>query len=257
MRWTLPVFLILLGISAVLYPLWTHSVGTRIFGSVALIVSLIFAAANLTSVGLSFSPLDAARKGWIRLAIGIWICLAAQLLETYSELVLDQIAYGTVADSLFLIGYLPLLSGLFTLIKTRHRPAQPKENLRRYALQGTILIAIYGGIFFQFIWHQVSNPTRKALLKFLDVAYPTFDFLLLALASVLVRQSLADKSKPALKTWLFFFCGLILFVSSDISLSYISDFQSPAFRFLDIPYFSSFFLIALAGRHQMRAMKSR
>lgn len=249
MKITLPLFAACLVAAAIVYPWWGATRGVAFFGNAVQILALVVGAVNLRRVTRSLAATDAPRQAWAALQLGIVIWAVAQIVELYDEFE-HTVSYGGFADIIWLIGYLPLLYGVFLLIRNYRSTGLPLGSRASYVLQCAGLLALYGLLFRQSIWHQVADPYRGFAMKALDFGYPTMDFLLLTAGSILLRFSWILRGGLLGRVWLLLCFGFLLLGVGDFLLSNLPSLESPAYRSLDSVYFSSYFLIALAARSQ-------
>lgn len=259
MKITLPIFLVTLALSALIYPLWgTHSIagvtaGT-LFGNLAQILSLLLAAINLWRVTRAFGQSEEPKRAWMGMQICMWIWVAAQIVELHDEFQ-HNVQYGGFADVLWMTGYFPLLFGVFLLIRNYRSTGLPLGSRSSYVLQCLALLVLYGLLFRLSIWDQVIDPQRGVFMKTIDIGYPTMDFLLLTAGSVLLRISWMLRGGLLSRVWLLLCIGFLLLGVGDFALSNLESLNSPAYRMLDGVYFSSYFLVALAARSQELATR--
>lgn len=256
MNRTLIIFILSLIAAGIIYPFLHNEQLIHLFGNVASIVALIFAAINLNSARKLYDVSDAPRKAWTELAFGAFLWVIAQCLVLYYEIALKQVSHGTVADAFWMIGYIPLLIGVRTLLLNFMKTGLPLGSVRSYVLQGVIIAAVYFALFFAAIWKSVSATEHTLFIRMLDFLYPTFDFLLIAMISVLIRFSWILRGSSMAKSWILLCAGFTLIAIADIVLSSVLNFESPAYRLVDIAYFSSYFLIALAAEIQVRGIRA-
>ncbi|HEY4491150.1 MAG TPA: hypothetical protein VI958_04075, partial [Acidobacteriota bacterium] len=188
MKRTLPVFITILALSAFIYPLFSDSRYVLIFGNSAQIAGLIFALLqflHLANISMKSDPLHSA---WVRCAFGVFVWLIAQLLEFYCEMVLNLIAYGTIADAFWVIGYFPLILGFHSVVK--HAMAGAETFTGKWML--LFFSAAYVILFVFLILPQWQHPQTwgEAVL---DFAYPTFDFILLTQAFLVMKSTGSGK----------------------------------------------------------------
>lgn len=250
MKLTLPLFLIVLALSVFVYPLWGATRIAAGFGNAVQILALVVGAINLRRVTNSFSSSDAPRSAWVGLQIGITIWVLAQILELRDEFILHDVQYGGVTDVVWLLGYLPLFYGVIRLIGNYRSTGLPLGSAASYLLQCGALLVLYGVLFQQSIWPQITAPERSLAMKALDLGYPTMDFLLFAAGSILLRFSLILRGGSLGRVWLLLCVGFLMMGIADILLSNLPNLQTPAYRYLDVLYISSYFFIALAARNQ-------
>lgn len=219
-----------------------------VFGNIAKVFSLLICGFSLTMTQGAFSTNDTPHKAWTFMSAGMWIWFFAQVIFAYYKVVLHESPYPSLADVFFSIAYLPLLVGLVLLIKDFRSTGLPMGTSTSYVAQTIVLLALYGLIFSTLLHRFVLSDDAPAL-KFLNVGYPTFDFILISLSSVLVRISWAMRGGSLARSWLLLCAGFTILGVADITFAY------QAYPFLDVLFFSSYFLVALAGVYQVRMLR--
>jgi len=213
-------------------------------------MSLMVASLSLTFTQNAFTPGDTPQKAWNQMAAGMWVWFFAQVIFGYYKIVLHQNPYPSLADLFFVIAYLPLFLGLLTLIKNFRSTGLPMGTAKSYMIQGLLLLLVYAAIFYSLLWKLITAPNDTAALKFLNFGYPTFDFILIAATSILIRISWELRGGSLAKSWIFLCAGFTLVGIADIMFAY------QTYTFLDIVFFSGYFLIALAGLYQLEMLRA-
>lgn len=249
MSWIHIVWILLLGTSIFLYPSDASADSVVLFGNLAKIFSLFVCGLSLSLTQNKFKPGDTPEKAWNLLAGGMWTWFFAQVIFGYYKLVTHTSPYPSLADVIFAIGYIPLIVGLIFLIMDFKSTGLPMGSSKSYVIQGVILLAVYGLLFKTLLWDLVANPNDSLTLKALNVGYPTLDFVLLAMSSILVRIAWALRGGSLARSWVFLCAGFTALGAADIYFAY------HALPFLDILYFSSYFMVALAGYYQLRMLR--
>lgn len=248
MSWIHIVWILLLLSSLGIYPGGGSADAIVVFGNVAKIFSLLVCGLTLTLTQNSYKPGDAPEKAWNQLAAGMWIWFFAQIIFGYFKIVTHTSPYPSLADLFFVIAYFPLLIGLLFLIKDFKSTGLPMGSAGSYMVQGGVLLLIYAIIFKTLLWSFLTNDD-SATLKFLNVGYPTFDFLLIALTSVLIRFAWILRGGSLARSWITMGIGFTILGAADITFAYHS------YPFLDILYFTAYFLVALSGHYQSRMLR--
>src|SRR5262249_34105718 len=153
----------------------------------------------------------------------------------FYKIVLNQSPYPSLADIFFVIAYLPLVVGLIFLIKDFKSTGLPMGSVQSYVIQCGVLLTIYAVIYFTLLHGFVQTPDPWDL-KFLNVGYPTFDFILISLTSVLIRISWVLRGGSLARSWILLGAGFILMGIADLTFAYTP------YSFLDILFFSAYFL---------------
>jgi len=250
-RLTLPLFIFLLVGSGIVYPWWGESEFALYYGNVVQAVALLVAAYNLYLTTNSFRRGDEPRKAWARIGIGIGIWMVAQILESYCDLVLNQVSYGTVADLFWMLGYFPLIAGVYLFFANFRSTGLPLGKKQDYVLIGLLLAAIYGVLMYSIIWPNLSNVNRPVVVRILDFTYPTFDFVIIAVASVLIRIAWNLRGGNIAKPWVLLSLGFVMTAGADLLLQLSEETSSPAYRAADVVYFAGYFFVALSAKKQM------
>ena len=248
MNWIHLVFVFLLGASLFIYSMASPAT-IVVFGNLAKIFSLLLASLSLTSTQNAYSPGDTPQKAWTSLAAGMWIWFFAQVIFAYYKLIAQTNPYPSLADLFFVLAYIPLFIGMIFLIKDFKSTGLPMGSKQSYMVQGLVLLVIYAVIFFTLLLDLVNRPDPAAL-KFLNVGYPTFDFMLIAMASVLVRITWMMRGGSIARSWIMLCLGFAAIGVADISFAYNSS-----LAVLDVVFFSAYFLIGLSGVYQLRMLR--
>lgn len=251
MSWIHVIWILLLGSSLCIYPSDASADSVVVFGNVAKIFSLLVCSISLTLTQNAYKPGDTPEKSWSLLASGMWIWLFAQIIFGYFKIVTHESPYPSLADTFFVIAYFPLLIGLIFLIKDFKNTGLPIGKLRSYLIQAVLLLLAYAIIFQTLLRGFLSDSEATTTLKFLNAGYPTFDFLLISLTSVLIRFAWTLRGGSLAKSWIFLCAGFITLGAADISFAYQSN-PPPA---LDILFFSSYFMIGLSGYYQLKMLR--
>jgi hypothetical protein len=221
-----------------------------IFGNITKIFSLFVAGFSLTMTQNAYATGDTPKKAWTYLASGMWLWMLGQLLFAFYKIFLRQDLYPSIADIYFSLGYAPLFLGLIVLIGDFKSTGLPMGSARSYLIQGVILALAYAGIFFNFLL-PLLRTDDSAGAKFLNVGYPTSDFLLFATTTVLIRISWVLRGGSLARSWIMLGAGFITIAVADVIFAYR---PSPV---VDILFFTSYFLIAVSGVHQLQMLKQR
>lgn len=219
-----------------------------IFGNIAKIFSLFVAGLTLTFTTNAYTPGESAKRAWTFLAAGAWIWFFAQLIFAQYKIVLNVNVYPNLADLFFVLAYIPLFAGLIVLIFDFRSTGLPMGGRTSYIVQALILLAIYAAMFFAWLKPLLFNHDEVAV-KFLNFGYPTFDFLLVCVTSVLVRISWVLRGGSLAKAYIALGMSFFLTGVADLIFAYR---PIPA---IDMFFFSAYFVLALAGFYQLRMLR--
>jgi hypothetical protein len=244
MKWTIPVFILVLVCTIPAYFFWSYSSRVFIVGNLAQVAGLVFAFVSYLHLSSNKDKTHPLRSAWGLLALGVFIWLMAQCLEIYCEVVLNMIAYGTVSDGIWIAGYFPLTLGLQKIL--RYRISQEKSfSLKRFRpvllLSGLAFSLLYL-LFISPQLKEVDQPIEQALLDFL---YPTLDSILIIHCVLLWR--ICSPNSDCFRFSILSAIAFTITLVGDGILSEVKDFESFAYLSIDIYYFISYFLMAIAA----------
>jgi hypothetical protein len=245
MKSPLKIFAVLLICSIPIYFFWGHSPLVPNYGNFLQLIALIFATLACYRAQFIFPRNDPGRIAWGRLAFGSFIWVIAQLLEWYCEVVLRLVAYGTIADCFWTIGYIVLLMGFYQRLRIQW--VRLKTSLMPQIL---LLTAIYAVLFYFQILPQLQMSNARFVEKLLDVAYPTFDFAMFAISALLL--TIAWALKTPVKTPAAFCAGFALLLYADFILGSSTNVDSPLYVSTDLFYFSTYSLMAIAAEEELK-----
>jgi hypothetical protein len=219
-----------------------------IFGNIAKIFSLFVAGLTLTFTTNAYTPGESAKRAWTFLAAGAWIWLFAQLIFAHYKIVLNVDVYPNLADLFFVLAYIPLFAGLIVLISDFRSTGLPMGGRTSYVVQALVLLAIYSVMFFAWL-KPLLFTNDEPITKFLNFGYPTFDFLLVCVTSVLIRISWVLRGGSLAKAYIALGMSFFLTGVGDLIFAYR---PIPA---IDMFFFSAYFVLGLAGFYQLRMLR--
>jgi len=150
---------------------------------------------------------------WIYFAIGIFFWFLGELTwAIYVFLLKISMPYPSVADSFWLSGYILLFLAL-TAYLWLVKPAISKTVL----VAASSLVLIMGVLFSYFLVTPALMQETNLTAKTIDVAYPTLDFIMLALS--ITGLIVLVKSRVA-KSWILFNTGILMTAIGDSLFSY-------------------------------------
>ncbi len=256
MKWTLPIFVAALIVSAFLYTFYIDSENIGWFGCLLQLGSLILATINLNMARQLYKPGDAPHHAWSSLTAGAFCWTIAQLIDMYHEFVLRQFPSQTIADVFWIVGYLFFLFGIIILIRNFLTTGLPAGSKLSYISIAILFLFIFAVIFVTVLRPDLIDPQKSFIYKFLLIIYPALDVILMGVSAVLLRISWNLRGGSLAKVWLFLCVGFAIGAVADLIFSRLSDIDSDLYRYLDIPYFASYFCIAMAGRIQVRILRT-
>jgi hypothetical protein len=198
-----------------------------------------------------FEPGNPARLGWVLLSWGLLSFLLAQSVLCFYELFRgDAVPFPSVGDVFFLLGYPLLTAALFAFLRSYAAAGFPVGGAgERWALAaGTIVACALIGI--PVLRPIVATPA-PGLEKFLNLAYPILDFILLVPTVLLLRIAFRFRGGVVWKTWIALLGGFLFNFGGDALFAYLQALGETRFHYLvDILYILAFGLIARGVLYQ-------
>jgi hypothetical protein len=248
MTWVHIVWFLLAAACPIIYNISADQQSILIFGNLAKIFSLFVAGFSLTFTTNAYTPGEPAKRAWTLISAGMWIWFFAQLIFAQYKIVLGLSPYPSIADIFFVLAYLPLFAGVLVLISDFRNTGLPMGTRNSYIIQSVLLLLLYALLFFKWL-HPLATNDDPIATKFLNVGYPTCDFVLFALTSVLIRISWALRGGSLAKTYIALALSFIMIAVADTIFAY------KPIPTIDILFFSAYFLTALAAVYQLRTMR--
>lgn len=198
-----------------------------------------------------FEAGNPARLGWVLLFGGLLSFTLAQLSLCFYELFLgDKVPFPSVGDVFFLLGYPLLTASLFAFLRSYAAAGFPiggageRWLLAAVTIFGCVLIGVP-------ILRPIVAAPAPALEKFLNLAYPVLDFILLLPTVLLLRITVRFRGGAVWKTWLALLGGVVFTFAGDSAFAYLQALGETRFlRLVDILYVLSFGWIARGVLYQ-------
>ena len=224
-------FALLLLTHLILYSLMRDLTSLAVFGNAAQGIALVLAALQFTRAAVQTREKNEIRPRAL-IAVGLWIFVFAHAMVAYSELLLKSPSAGTVADVLWLIGYIVITRSM--VMKTNEN-LDKKSRIRRQAGLLTIIAAIVAVASIKPLTGNDSLP-----VKLLNIAFPFFDLWISGMAFLVARQTRESR-------WMLLAFGSFVTGIADLILAYFPAMSSPIYRTMDIPLFIGYSMWWLLG----------
>jgi hypothetical protein len=180
-------------------------------------IAFAFAAWNARE----FEPGNPSRRAWRLLAAGLLGFLPGRATLSIYQIAGVTDPSPSVADAFLMIGYPLLIAALVQFLRAYAATGLPiGSRAGRWAL-GLGSAAILGLLGYSILIPIVWTP-GPLLKKFLNVAYPVFDWVLLVLTLVLLRISVRFRGGAVWKVWIFLLSGFFLLSVADIFRAFLS-----------------------------------
>ena len=155
-------------------------------------------------------------KTYAAFAVGLALWFAAELLQTYYEVGVDDVVpYPSTADALWLIGYGPFGYHLFATYRFFNKSARPHSLV--------IVVATTAAIFGSFVPITILNSsllTDAELELFVNVMYPTLDAVLIVPA--IVMFSILRKGRLTSVPWVLLSISILIIAAADSAFGYLA-----------------------------------
>jgi diguanylate cyclase (GGDEF)-like protein len=244
LRWTLLIIGIANLVALAAYIPWWNSIVSIVFGNGFEVLVLALAAWNFVNVP-AVSRSGATRQfhsmDFLGLGLSVWVI--GELMESYCNIVLQQVSYGGVTDLFWLLGYVLMIAGMISHLRERNHGRLPDELWT----QAMVLLAGYAFLFYLIVIPYLEDPARTWASKLLDFLYPTADFVIILAASLSYIAARSNEMQEHGKQSLVIGSAFLLVLIADFFLIGVSNFNSPIYRALTVGYLPAYSLLALAG----------
>jgi hypothetical protein len=182
----------------------------------------------------------------LSLTIGLLLWTSAELGWTYYTLGLGiDNPYPSIADGLWLAGYVGFVLFVYTMHKTI-------SKTRFYDREATILIAVSAGLSLGYVFNltfgvaNIMSSTENELGWLVSILYPILDTVILIPCLLILASIYGRRNKTNSVHWILLTGSIILFTLADIGFDYsevlgVSDEEG---WFWDILYAASYIVLA-------------
>lgn len=223
--------------------LWVSALGKVPF----LLLGTVYAWRNTRR----FEAGNPAHLGWVFLSWGLLSFFLAQSVLCFYELFRgDSVPFPSAGDVFFLLGYPLLTAALFVFLRSYAAAGFPIGGTgERWALAGaTVGVCALIGIP---ILRPIAATPAPAMEKFLNLAYPILDFILLIPTVLLLRITFRFRGGVVWKTWIALLGGFLFNFGGDVLFAYLQALEVTRFHYLvDILYILAFGFIARGVLYQ-------
>lgn len=165
----------------------------------------------------SFSKGEVLRRIWLLLGIGLLLWGGGEFTWALYELVLDIEPYPSPADVMWLLGFIPLLVGMYLRFQSLQTTPE-----RYYLIAAIVLFLILVGVAWAYVFQPMltdPDPTTLLIERVVNVLYPIGD-LLIALGVITIVLVLTGGQLS--RSWLIIAAGFLLNAFSDLFYTYAS-----------------------------------
>jgi hypothetical protein len=203
-------------------------------------------------IASSFETGNPSRLAWRLLGIGLVGFLLGQTHLAFFQIVLGRPSpYPSPADALFLAGYPFLLAAFWSFIRAYRESGFPVGSAGQHLFLGAVAVLVFSAVAVVTL-RPALTASAPALEKFLNAAYPAFDFLILIPLLILLRITLPFHGGRVWAIWAGLLAGMAAMCAADILYAYFSTLgQSWLEPMLDALYVLSYVLMAQAATRQL------
>ncbi len=206
----------------------------------------------------SLKVLDETKAAWLMLLIGILMHFLGEFIYAYYEIILNLTApYPSLTDGFRLAGYAFLYALIIYLIIGFRKAKIPLGSLNEF---GSIVLLL--GVIFYFLCLElfipiISNEEISSLEKFLDIAYPMGDLLLIFLILILMQFTGLFGKGIFYRPWRYILAGFIFMGVGDILFTYYTwNNMYKIGSYVDLFPNVGYLLIAMGALSQRKIIKS-
>jgi uncharacterized membrane protein len=227
MVWNVVIAASVLLLHLIIYPIVKDPISLTAFGDLAQGLALLVAAIYFTRAAMHAEDHELRFK--IFIALGFWIWFMGHALLSYSELLLERAATGTVTDAIWLIGYFFILRSIYLALNQMRSTSASSTRLEILSplVIGLLVCAI--------LLERLNNQEQSPLVRFEQVLFPFLDLWISTLAFLLAY-------KTGKKSWLLSGFGSLIIGIADLIFPFFEEISSPVYRYLDIPLFAGYSL---------------
>ncbi len=195
------------------------------FGLVANVLHVLLLGVAVLSAGRSAALLGAAspsRAAWVLLTAGLASFGLAECLDAWYEVALRATRpFPSLADALFLLGYLLLVPALLRFSRVYRESGYAVGSARQHAAIALAALGVFALLGFSSL-RAIASGAGPLAERVLGVAYPLLDFAMLALTLVLLRIAAAFRGGHVGRVWALLLVGLTFTCLADLVFAFLT-----------------------------------
>ncbi len=228
--------------------LWIYDISLPFMALIGAIVAFV--------IGRSFGAGEILRAIWIGIALGLLLWAFGEGLWAYFELSTGEVPDLSIADAVWLLGYIPFLAALLL----RYRSLQVTPERGTLITIVVVFVALMVVLIVFVVTPIVTDTSMSVLERIIYVIYPIMDFSLTMIALLVLLILLGGQlSRP----WIFVASGLLLLGIADLIYAVASwqglyetgEAVNLISALSDIPYYFSYVIISFGIYVQARLQK--
>ncbi len=229
-----------------------------ILSNVFPVICSFIAVITLYLVFASLKSLDETKAAWLMLFIGTLLHFLGETTYGYYEVIAGlEDPFPSLADGFWLSGYLFLYGGIAYLIIGFRRAGFALGSWKEFTS-----IAVLTGIIFCLVTLELFIPVIKSqevssLEKFLNIAYPIGDLVLIFLIFILMHFTALLGKGVFSKPWKYIVAGYVFMSVGDILFSYYTWLEIYKLgSYIDLWRNAGYLLIAMGAVCQRKVIRS-
>lgn len=165
----------------------------------------------------SFSKGEVLRRIWLLLGIGLLLWGGGEFTFALYELVLLQDPYPSAADVMYILGFIPLLAGMYLRLQSLQTTPE-----RYYLITAIVIFLILVGIAWVLVFQPIISDTEiTPLERTVGILYPVGDlFIALGVITIVLVLTGGQLSR----SWLVIAAGFLINAFADLFYTY-ADWQ--------------------------------
>jgi len=227
------------------------------FGAMSKLLFLGLAALFAYRTASSFEADNPVRRAWRLLAVGLVGYLLAQGYLAFFHLVLGTSSpFPSPADAVFMAANPFLLAAFWVFIRAYREAGFPVGTAREHALLALAAAIAFSAIGV-FLLRPILDAPAPPLERFLNIAYPAFDFLILVPILILLRITFAFRGGQVWTVWAALLAGFVFLCAGDVLYAYFATMaQKHLESIVDAMFILAYVFIAQGTVQQYELVKS-
>ncbi len=191
-------------------------------GAVPKLLSCLLGALAAADVARRFEAGNPSRPAWRLMAAGLLGLFLGQAGLTFLSLVQGRKdVFPSFADAFFVAGSLAVVAALVVFLRAYKASGFPLGGPWELRIVAVLAALVAAGVILPLLWPILQAPAPAAE-KFLNLAYPTLDFLMLIPAVLLLSVSLRFWGGRVWPVWGALAAGIFFTAVADILFGYFS-----------------------------------
>jgi hypothetical protein len=208
----------------------------------------------------AFKAFDFIKIAWMFILIGISLNFIAEITYSLLEIVflvdMNEV-FPSVADYIWCVAYLPIITGLVIMFCGYRRSGFPMGNIKVYSILAPLILVVLTLLIIYLLIPIINDSETELIAKLFYMYYPIADMLVVIPAAILIYiTSLFGKGLIS-RHWRYLALGFICFTVSDLLYSYLGwlDIYGNG-NLIDLGWNIGYLFIGLSGLYQKQLIDS-